>query len=128
MEQGRLTTNSPITFKDLLVWQKAHQFVLTIYRETEKFPTDERFGLTSQIRRASISVPANIAECFRKRSRKEKVYFYSISQTSLEEVRYYIILANDLKYWNQSELESELDAIGRLLEGLIKSIQSSERF
>ena len=112
------------TFKDLLVWQKAHQLVLRIYKESNSFPVDERFGLTSQIRRASVSVPANIAEGFRKRSKKEKIYFYSISQTSLEEVRYYIILANDLGYWNQPELESLLDEVGRMIDGLIKSLEN----
>ncbi len=128
MEQGTLPSKSPVTFKDLVVWQKAHQFVLKVYKESNAFPADERFGLTSQIRRAVVSVPANIAEGFRKRNRKEKVYFYSIAQTSLEEVRYYIILANDLTFWNQPDMESELDEIGRLLEGLIRSIQSSEKY
>ena len=112
------------TFKDLLVWQKAHQLVLRNYKESNSFPVDERFGLTSQIRRASVSVAANIAEGFRKWSKKEKIYFYSISQTSLEEVRYYIILANDLGYWNQPELESLLDEVGRMIDGLIKSLEN----
>lgn len=128
MEQGLQPSKSPVTFKDLLVWQKAHQFVLNVYKHSSDFPADERFGLTSQIRRASVSVPANTAEGFRKRSRQEKVYFYSVAQTSLEEVRYYIILANDLKFWNQPEMENELDEIGRLLEGLIKSIQTSDKY
>lgn len=92
------------TFKDLISWQKAHQLVLKIYQRSKDFPVDERFGLTSQIRRAMVSVAANLAEGFRKRSKKEKLYFYSISQTSLEEVRYYIILANDLNYWNDQNL------------------------
>lgn len=111
------------TFKDLLVWQKAHQLVLKIYQETKIFPIDERFGLTSQIRRAVVSVTANIAEGFRKKSKREKIYFYSISQTSLEEVRYYIILANDLNYWNNQKLEEDLDEVGRMLEGLIRSLE-----
>lgn len=92
------------TFKDLISWQKAHQLVLKIYQRSKDFPVDERFGLTSQTRRAMVSVAANLAEGFRKRSKKEKLYFYSISQTSLEEVRYYIILANDLNYWNDQNL------------------------
>jgi four helix bundle protein len=119
---------TPMTFKDLVVWQKAHALVLKIYKESSVFPSEERYGLTSQIRRAAVSIAANIAEGFRKRSKKEKVYFYQVSQTSMEEVRYYILLANDLAYWKQMELEDELDDVGRLLEGLIKSIQASDRF
>lgn len=119
---------TPMTFKDLVVWQKAHALVLKIYKESSVFPSEERYGLTSQIRRAAVSIAANIAEGFRKRSKKEKVYFYQVSQTSMEEVRYYILLANDLAYWKQMELEEELDDVGRLLEGLIKSIQVSDRF
>lgn len=116
------------SFKDLNVWQRAHQLVLLIYKETSVFPADERFGLTSQIRRAAVSVAANIAEGFRKRHKKEKIYFYSISQTSLDEVRYYVVLANDLGYWSQINLESEIEEIGKMIEALIQSINKSDHF
>lgn len=128
MEKGNDSLKTPLTFKDLVVWQKAHQFVLKVYEESKSFPPEEKFGLTSQIRRASVSIGGNIAEGFKKRHRKDKIKFYSISQTSLEEVRYYIILANDLKFWNQPNLENELDEIGRMLEGLIQSIQNSTKY
>src|SRR5208282_1763045 len=86
------------TFKDLVVWQKAHQFVLGVYQFTEKFPTSELFVLTSQFRRAAISIAANLAEGFKKRSEAEKLRFLGISQGSLEECRYYLILSEDLSY------------------------------
>lgn len=79
-------------FQDLIVWQKAHEFVLCIYRVTGHFPNDERFGLTSQLRRAAVSIPANIAEGFKKKTVPDKLRFYNISQGSLEECRYYSIL------------------------------------
>lgn len=113
------------TFKDLIAWQKAHQLVLDIYKRSSSFPADERFGLTSQVRRAAVSVAANLAEGFRKRHKKEKIYFYSVSQTSLEEVRYYLILGNDLGYWNQFDLEPQLEETSKLIEGLIQSVERS---
>ncbi|MBI5772864.1 MAG: four helix bundle protein, partial [Verrucomicrobia bacterium] len=84
------------SFRDLVVWQKAHQFVLAIYRLTKGFPADERFGLTSQIRRAAVSVAANVSEGFAKRGKADKARFFNIAQGSLEEVHYYLILGNDL--------------------------------
>ncbi|MFC1594290.1 four helix bundle protein [Candidatus Omnitrophota bacterium] len=85
-------------FQDLLVWKKSHALVLEIYSMTKLFPREERFGLTQQMRRAAISVPANIAEGFKRRGHRDKVHFYNISQSSLQEVRYYLFLARDLKY------------------------------
>lgn len=84
------------TFKDLIVWQKAHELVLEIYDYTKGFPKSELYGLTSQFRRAAVSVAANIAEGFKKRGKRDKARFMNISQGSLEECRYYIILAQDL--------------------------------
>ena len=72
-------------FQDLIVWQKSHQFVLTVYALSEGFPNKETFGLTSQLRRAAISVPANIAEGFKKKSKADKARFMNIAQGSLEE-------------------------------------------
>ena len=93
-----MNRNTAKTFEDLIVWQKAHAFVLSIYSFSGTFPKHEIFGLTSQFRRAAVSIPANIAEGFRKKSNKDKIRFYNIAQGSLEECRYYLILANDLGY------------------------------
>jgi four helix bundle protein len=91
------------TFEDLIVWQKAHQFVLEVYQLTADFPKSEIYGLTSQFRRASVSIPANIAEGFKKKGDLDKVRFMNIAQASLEECRYYLILTQDLGYGNTSE-------------------------
>lgn len=85
------------TFQDLIVWQKAHEFVLKVYSFTKTFPKFERYGLTSQFR-GVVSIAANIAEGFKKKGKRDKVRFLNISQGSLEECRYYIILAEDLGY------------------------------
>jgi four helix bundle protein len=114
------------TFEDLIVWQKAHQLVLAIYRMSTDFPKHELYGLVSQIRRAGISIAANIAESFRKRSSPEKARFLNISQGSLEEVRYYLILAEDLNYANTNELHIQLSEVSKLLEAYRKSILNTE--
>ncbi len=108
--------NPAKSFEDLLVWQKAHAFVLGVYRFTEGFPRHELFGLTSQIRRAAVSIPANIAEGFKKRSRAEKGRFFNISQGSVEECRYYLILSKDLNYGKPQELRNDLEEVSKLLE------------
>src|ERR1039457_6081957 len=86
------------SFQQLIVWQKAHQFILGIYCFTDDFPRSEIYGLTSQFRRAAVFIPANIAEGFKKCGRADKVRFLNIVQGSLEECRYYLILAQDLTY------------------------------
>lgn len=114
------------SFQDLIVWQKAHQFVLSVYRFSEKFPSKELYGLTSQIRRAAISIPANIAEGFKKRGMADKVRFMNISQGSLEECRYYLILSNDLGYGDSVDLLSLLEEVSKLLEAYSTSILNSD--
>ena len=104
------------SFQDLVVWQKAHQLTLAVYRATESFPRHELFALTSQLRRAAVSVPANIAEGFRKRGLKDKIRFFNTAEGSLEEVLYYFILAQDLGYTNTQILIEQANEIGRLLE------------
>jgi four helix bundle protein len=112
-------------FEDLLVWQRAHALTLTVYRMTARFPAEERFGLVSQMRRAAVSVPANIAEGFKRRSRPDKVRFYNISQGSLEELRYYLVLSRDLGYVSDvGTVTAELDEVGRMLHGLVASVVS----
>ncbi|MEK7309489.1 MAG: four helix bundle protein [Planctomycetota bacterium] len=111
-------------FRQLKVWQKAHQIVLKVYQLTAKFPSDEKFGLVSQMRRAAVSVPANIVEGFKKRGKADKIKFYNILQGSLEELRYYFILANDLKFTiNYDEMWSMSDEVGRMLNGLTRSAE-----
>jgi four helix bundle protein len=111
------------SFEDLIVWQKAHQFVLAIYALTESFPRSELFGLTSQMRRAGISIPSNIAEGFKKRSTKEKVHLLNVAQASLEESQYYLILTRDLRYGDTGQLRPNLDEISRMLESYVKGIE-----
>lgn len=96
------------TFEDLIVWQKAHQFVLAVYGLSRTFPRSENYRLSSQFRRAAVSIAANIAEGFRKRGKADKLRFLNIAQGSLEESRYYLILARDLGYGDVSELRTVL--------------------
>src|SRR3954466_14629126 len=104
------------SFQDLIVWQKAHQFVLSVYRYSDSFPAKEAYGLTSQFRRAAVSIPANIAEGFKKRGKADKLRFYNIAQGSLEECQYYLILAHDLRYADTDAMTAQLSEVGRLLE------------
>jgi four helix bundle protein len=112
-------------FEDLLAWQKAHQFVLGAYRYAAGFPRSELYALTSQFRRAAVSIPANIAEGFKRRHKPDKIRFFNIAQSSLEEVRYYLILSRDLGYGDPTALQTQLDDASRLLERLTQSIENS---
>jgi four helix bundle protein len=114
------------TFQDLIVWQKAHQFVLEAYKYTKRFPKYELYGLTSQFRRASVSIAANIAEGFKKRGKKDTVRYLNISHGSLEECRYYILLAKDLGYGNSDHLNNIIQEVSKLLDGYSKAILNSE--
>ena len=110
------------SFQDLIVWQKAHSFVLSIYLFTESFPRHELFGLSSQFRRAAVSIPANIAEGFKKKGRSDKGRFMNIAQGSLEECRYYLILAHDLGYGKTQELLLQIEEVSRVLESYTAAI------
>lgn len=112
-----------IRFTEAIVWQRAHEYVLAIYDLSERFPAEERYGLTAQIRRAAVSIPANFVEGFRRFSPAEKIRFYNIAQASGEETRYYLILAHDLSYADAPQLMSLLDETLALLEGYIRSIR-----
>ena len=103
------------SFQDLIVWQNAHAFVLAVYGVTRGLPKEERCGLTSQFRRAAISIPANIAEGFRKHSKQDKARLLNIAEGSLEECRYYLILAHDLGYLETRTLRELTEEICRLL-------------
>jgi four helix bundle protein len=114
------------TFEDLIVWQRAHQWVVEIYRFTESFPKQEQFALTSQLCRAAISIPANIAEGFKKKGKADKARFYNIAQGSIKECRYYLILAKDLGYGDTEMLKENLEEISRLLEVYTREVISSQ--
>ncbi len=113
-------------FQDLIVWQKAHALVLSVYRLTESFPPHELYGLTSQLRRSAVSIPANIAEGFRKRTRPDKARYLNIAQGSLEETRYYLILSRDLKYGRTHQLFDQIEEVGKLLNAYLSSILASD--
>ena len=113
-------------FEDLVVWQKAHQFVLAAYRLSLTFPRSETYGLSSQFRRAAVSIAANIAEGFKKRSKADKLRFYNIAQGSIEESRYYLILARDLEYGDVSELNQLLEEVSKLLEAYSQVVLNSD--
>ncbi|UCE57059.1 MAG: four helix bundle protein [Desulfobacterales bacterium] len=108
-----------------MVWRKAHQFVLSIYRTTRHFPKEEVFGLTAQFRRAAISIPANIVEGFKRRGKKDKVRLMNIAQASLEECRYYCLLSTDLEYMDMKGHLEQLEDVSKLLDAYAKSILSS---
>lgn len=116
------------SFQDLLVWQKGHQFVLLVYRITNRFPNYERFGLTSQFQRAAVSIPANIAEGYKKMGKADNLRFLNIAQGSLEECRYYIILSKDLGYITDndaSQMSIIIEDTSRLLNAYGKKIKES---
>ena len=112
-------------FEELVVWQKAHQFTLGVYHLSQAFPKTEIYGLSSQFRRAAVSIPANIAEGFRKRGKADKVRFMNIAQGSLEECRYYLILTRDLQYGSVDPLQSLLEEVSKLLEAYAHAISRS---
>lgn len=104
------------SFTDLIVWQKAHAFVLEVYTLTKRFPRSELYGLCSQFRRASVSIAANIAEGFKKKTSSDKARFFNIAQGSVEECQYYLILAHDLGYADTQAIRPRLDEVSKLLE------------
>lgn len=106
------------TFKDLNVWQKAHQLVLKIYKITQYFPAEEKYVLVSQIRRYAASIPTNIVEGFKRKSKKDYAHFINMADTSLEETKYHIILSKDLGYIKDDDfnvLGGLCDEIGKML-------------
>ncbi len=106
------------SFEQLIVWQKAHSYVLAIYEITKQYPKEELFCLVNQMRRAAASITANIAEGYAKISSKDKLRFYNISQGSLEETRNFIILSKDLGYitlQDKEQLGIQAAEISRLL-------------
>jgi four helix bundle protein len=105
----------------------AHKFVLEVYKLSNGYPKEEIYGLTSQFRRAAVSIAAKIAEGYKKFGKKDKVRFYNISQGSIEECRYYLLLSKDLDYGYCHEMEELLDKCSRKLFSYIKSIKENNK-
>jgi four helix bundle protein len=120
-----VSRTSARSFHDLLVWRKAHNFVLGVYPFTACFPKPETYGLALQLRRAAVSIPANIAEGFRRRGKRDKARFMNIAEGSLEECRYYLILAQDLGYGDSASLANTAEEISRLLSAYTAAILTS---
>lgn len=112
------------TFQDIKVWQKAHGLVIEIYKMTVKFPAEEKYCLSSQIRRAMVSVASNIVEGFKRKSVKDRVHFYNVADASLEEVKYQLLVARDLKYINEilyRVLINSAEEVSKMLNSWIKT-------
>jgi four helix bundle protein len=115
-------------YRNLAVWQRSHEFVLLIYQLTAKFPSDERFGLTSQIKRAVVSIPANIAEGCGRETTAELRRFLYITAGSGSEVDYYLLLAHQLTWINSNEyqqLQTELAVIRKMLNAFILKLKTN---
>ena len=114
-------------FKEVFAWQKAHEFVVMVYETTKQYPSFERFGLYSQFQRAAVSIPANIAEGYRRDGMNDKLRFLNIAQGSLEECRYYILLSKDLQYISietYDSMNSAIEETSRLLNVYYKGIKN----
>lgn len=112
------------SYKDIIAWQKAHSLTLMVYKLTEIYPKTEVFGLTSQTRRCAVSVPSNLAEGFKRNHKNDSIHFYNIAQGSLEELRYQLLLAKDIKYISQKDYEiaeNLADEVAKLIFSWIKS-------
>ena len=117
------------TFRELIVWQKAHTLTLGIYRESRSFPRDEQYGLTSQIRRAALSTAANIVEGNKRRSPKDFAHFLNIAQGSNEEVKYLLLVATELAYLSASSaqgLSLLTDEVGAMLHAFAAHLKKAE--
>ena len=113
------------SFEDLIVRQKSHKLTLLVYKVTGSYPKNELYGLVSQMRRSAVSVPANIAEGFKRRKNPDKARCMNIAQASLEELRYYFLLSRDLGYVTEIEREI-IDEVARLLGAYVRSLRASE--
>lgn len=113
------------SYRDLIVWQKAHRFVLDLYAYTKNFPKEEMFVLIPQLRRAAISVPSNIAEGYRKRGKADKARFFNTSEGSLEECDYQLFLAQDLGYGDSQNLRNQLAEISKMLRAYSAAVLNS---
>lgn len=114
-------------FTDLHTWQEGHKLVLMIYKETEKFPDKEKYGITDQMRRAAVSITSNIAEGFSRRSSKEKSRFYCMAQASLVELQNQLIISHDIGYLSDNEfkiIDDQAIISNKLLSGLSRATKN----
>ncbi len=119
------------TFEDIIAWQKAREFIRHVYQITRSFPDDEKYGLTSQFRRASISIAANIAEGYKRIGRDGKLRFLNYSQGSLEECRCYVILCRDIGYISDQDstlLIQQIEETSKLLNGYSNAINNRKKW
>ncbi len=115
------------SFRDIVAWQKAHGLTVNIYKYTDSFPAKEQFGLTNQLRRASVSITSNIAEGFGRRTLKDRLHFYDMARASLHEVQAQLLIAKDVSFLNNdkyTELEQASMICHKLLTGLINKTKS----
>jgi four helix bundle protein len=111
------------SFTEIIAWQKSHQLVLDVYVLTSEYPKHEMFGLVSQSRRCAVSIPSNIAEGFKRKSLNDSLHFYNIAEASLEELKYQLLLAKDLKYVSEFKYQKvfeRCEEVGKLIYGWIK--------
>jgi len=117
-------------YRELVVWKHAHTFALKVYRSTQKFPSEERYGLTSQLRRATLSIVSNIAEGSGRQGDREQVRFLRIARGSVSEVECQLLLSRDLGYLEPriwTNLDEECQSLARMLTGLIRSLYPPSR-
>ena len=110
------------SYRQVEAWKHAHELVLIVYKLTSSFPEEEKFGLVSQMRRAAVSVPANIAEGYRRIGDKDKLRFFNIAQASLSEVDYFLLLTNELGFADTASAQALADRTGQLLVAYSKPI------
>ncbi len=116
------------SYRDLVVWQMAHELVQKIFALSKKFPRNERTLMAQKMRDLAMQIPMNVAMGFQKRNRKTKVYFYRAAVTVSEQLEYYLILAQDLRYLkNSTELLEQLDNVEKKLKGLLRSVAGNEK-
>jgi four helix bundle protein len=116
-------------FTDLMVWQRSHALVLQVYRLTKGFPPDERYGLTSQLRRAALSVPTNIAEGSKRETNREYARFLNIAEGSLAETEYLLMVSRDLGYLPMAITKpvlAETSEIAKMLHGLRSKVGKTQ--
>ncbi|PWU24262.1 four helix bundle protein [Candidatus Cerribacteria bacterium 'Amazon FNV 2010 28 9'] len=117
-----------VSFTDLITWKEGHALVLQLYNITKKFPIEERFSLTDQLRRAAISVTSNVAEGFGRRSQKERLQFYYLAHGSLTEIKNQLLIAKDVGYLNKDDFNSiaeQANFVHKLLQGLITKTKTT---
>lgn len=116
-------------YRNLVMWQKSHELVLEIYKITKTFPKEETFGITSQLRRAIVSVSANIVEGFKKRTKQSKINHYNIAEGSLAEANYFLLLSKDLAFIDELNFklfEEKIEEVGKIIDSYIYNIEKSK--